>query len=426
MFFNIRKYGAVGDGVTFDAPAIQQALDAANAAGGGTVIVPPGVYLIASLKLRSNVSLYLSRGSRLKSPETMEHYEEDPAVDAVYNCQRFYMIEAHNVENITVEGDGVIDGTGDVFWEDEFCNTTARKAKEKRPTTMYFFDCKNVTLRNIRIENSATYTVWMLGCDDVVIDSVTIRNDRQGPNTDALDIDCCRNVRISNCDIVSGDDCIALKSDLCRLGREAVCENVVVSNCIFSASTCAIRIGYEGDGVIRDCIFQGIVCRDCAKGIAMQSLAPGDVKFTKICKGTPIENMQFVNFVMRDVDRPFFIRAGNDEGVPGYQAKIKNITISNIQGTALKESFIGSTGDYFISGLQMNDINLDFIGELSSQPGAYPNIWGHVNFPSTPFAMRYIDGVSIRNMTISGNKIAVWKFIKNGSVDGIAIPADND
>lgn len=420
MIFDIKEYGAVGNGVAWDAPAIQQALDAACAAGGGRVIVPPGTYLAANIKLRDNVTLYLENGSRIKSPESIDPYEADESVNPC--SQHHYLISGRNVKNAVIDGDGVIDGSGNAFWLEEFCNATARRPKNPRPTMIYCIDCRNLKIRNIRIENASVYTVWLLGCQEVLIDGVVIRNDREGPNTDALDIDCCSNVRICNCDIVAGDDCIALKSDIARLGREAVCENVVVSNCVFSSSTCAIRIGYEGDGVIRDCIFSNLTCYDCAKVIAMQSLAAGDVKYTVIKKGTLIENMQFANFTLRNVDRAFFIRAGNDLQESDYAAAVRNISITNISGTVKKESFIGGTWDYFVDGLLMRDINLQFIGAFGAVPGEFPGIWGHSTFPPVPFALRFAKNVLIENMKwdFAGRAIQT-EMVENCSVNGTLI-----
>lgn len=422
---NIRDFGAVGDGVTFDSAAIQKAFDTVSAAGGGKVIIPPGTYLVANLQLRSNLTIELQTGARLLGPDNSEPYEVDATVNP--NSLSRYMICGRNVRNVVITGGGVIDNAGENFWEQELCNGVVRRAKPKRPVVMYFFECTDITLQGFRIENAAAYTIWMLGCRDVRISGLTIRNDRKGPNTDALDIDSCTNVRISDCDIVAGDDCIALKSDLYRLKKiDAVCEKIVVSNCILVSSTCAIRIGYEGDGVIRDCVFNGIVCCDSAKAIAMQSLVPPGVNFTEINKGTPIENMIFSNFVLRNVDRAFFIRAGNDAGVPGYQAYIRDISISNIRGGVNKESFIGSTDGYYISGVRMDNVFLKHAGAVKSPEGDFPNIWGHVHFPQAVLGLRYIKDIRMDNVEITGAVPLHWRFIENGYLNGSQMPESNN
>lgn len=422
---NIRDFGAVGDGETLDSAAVQKAFDTVSASGGGTVIIPPGRYLVANLQLRSNLTVELQRGAKLLGPAESSFYEADPTVNPASLSR--YMICGRGVKNVTVTGSGVIDNSGENFWENELCNGVVRRAKPARPVVMYFFGCSDVSLQNFRIENAAAYTVWMVGCKDVRISGLTIRNDKKGPNTDALDIDCCSDVRISDCDIVAGDDCIALKSDLYRAKQaDAVCKNIVVSNCIFSSSTCAIRIGYEGDGVIRDCIFSNIVCYDSAKAVAMQSLVPDKVVHTEINRGTPIENMIFSNFTLRNVDRAFFIRAGNDAGTPGYQGSIRDITIGDFRGYVNKESFIGGTDGYYVSGVRMHDIFLKRSGDQNSRAGDYPNVWGHVNFPQAVLGLRYIRDIRLDNVELDGEVPLTWRFIENGWANGSKLPEKNN
>lgn len=424
-FFDIRSFGAKGNGRDMDSGAIQAAFDAAAASGGGTVLVPPGTYRAVNLELRDNLTIRLAAGATIQGSEDIADYVEDKDVNPL--SLQHYMISGRNVSNVTIEGDGILDGSGESFWEEELCNGVVRTPKEKRPVMLYCVDCRNVTIRNIRIENAAVYTVWLLGCEDVRIDGVVIRNDYKGPNTDALDIDCCRNVIISNCDIIAGDDCLAIKSDIYRLGRNMPCENIAVSNCLFSSSTCAVRIGYEGDGVIRDCLICNMIFYKCAKGVAMQSLIPDmSTEFTKIEQGTIIENISFQNIIMRDVDRAFFIWTGNEAGKNGYRGSVRNINISDIQGTVNKESYIGGVDDYYISGLRLLNIRLSQTGDLSGIHGEIPGVWGHSGFPHATLALRYIDDVRINDLEISGENPLAWKYLRNGFHDGVRMPENKN
>ena len=147
------------------------------------------------------------------------------------------------------------------------------------------------------------YTIWAIGCDNVVIDGITIRNPHDGPNTDGIDIDCCSDVRISNCSIDGGDDAIAIKSDAYQLGEDKPCENVVVTNCVLcSVPACGVRIGYEGDAVIRNCTFSNLTIFDTDIGLDMVSILPAR---PNILKGTRCENILFDNIVMRNVNQAF-------------------------------------------------------------------------------------------------------------------------
>ena len=401
---NVKDFGAVGDGVTWDSDAIQKAFDAVSNAGGGTVIIPSGTYLVVNLKLRDHLTIHLQTGAKLIGPDKSDYYEVDHSVNPI--SQTRYLICGRNVQDVVIEGGGVIDGAGENFWESEMISAyPVYRPKPNRPAMLYMIDCSRITLRNFRMENAPAYTVWLLGCEEVAISGITIRNSRKGPNTDALDIDCCRNVRISDCDIVAGDDCIALKSDAHRLNRpDAVCENIVVRNCVFSSTTCAIRIGYEGDAPIRDCIFQGLVCYQCSKAIVIQSLTVAEKIYTEINTGAMIENLIFSDFTLRDVDRAFFFRAGGDPQMDSYKGYIKNITLSNIQGNVRKGSFIGSTDDYYVSGIRLNRIALEHTGDPLQHTGDLPNVWGSVDFPAAMLSTRYVRNLKMTDVELTGAK----------------------
>ena len=233
-YVNIRDFGAVGDGITLDTEAVQKAFDTVSEAGGGKVLIPPGKYLVANLKLRDNLTIHLENGAILQGPDKSEFYETDETVNP--DSLKHYMISGKNVRNVVIEGNGVIDNAGDNFWIKElgYFQYPVYKPKPNRPVALYMMNCSNITLQNFRILNGAAYTVWLLGCKDVLIHGVTIRNDVHGPNTDALDIDCCSNVRVTRCNINAGDDCIALKSDSAMLGYEKKCEHIIITENILT------------------------------------------------------------------------------------------------------------------------------------------------------------------------------------------------
>ncbi len=426
--FNVLDYGAIGDGVALDSVAIQATIERA-AEVCGTVYFPMGTYRCGSLILRNNLTMHFSSGAKVLASGNPADYREDTSIPESSGL-RGYLFDGDSVENVVFEGSGLIDGNGYAFWEENPSPTSKVLRKKKwRPALFYLKNCSHILIRDIRIANAPAYTIWLLGCENARIEGVTIRNPRNGPNTDALDIDCCRNVMISNCNIDAGDDCIALKSDASRAGHKQPCENIVVTNCVLSSLTCGIRIGYEADEPIRDCAFSNLVIYNSRKGIDMLSVQP-DCPFTAIKKGTPIDQIVFSNIVMRNVQRAIHIYAGNvADGAGTYDAAITNVSFSNIQATTCGASCIACTDGKYISNLLLRDITIRQqmadLDEDLSKPREMPiSCWGHGYLPWS-LILRKIKGIKLENVSISrdfegaekGGCIQ-WADVDDFSIDG--------
>jgi polygalacturonase len=214
--FDPISYGARGDGRTNDGPAIQRAIEACALAGGGTVYLPPGDFASGTLVLKSNITLHLSPGTTLRASKRVDDYSP------------LHLIYAQNAENISIEGEGAIDGSGEAFWDAKF------KAKEKRPSPLIeLIGCRNIHIQDVRIRNLPGWGIHPWECDGVYIHGLSMITDMRGPNTDGIDPDCSRNVFISDCYIEGGDDAICLKTTK-RLPTVPAppCEHVVVNNCV--------------------------------------------------------------------------------------------------------------------------------------------------------------------------------------------------
>ncbi len=248
--FSVKKYGAVGDGVTIDTPAINDAIRQCNDAGGGTVFFPAGTYLCGSIHLMSNVTLYLDTASTIlglpsnhkeyDSPEPPQPYHEYQ--DFGHNQWRNSLIWGENLENIAIIGNGLIDGGGILR-----TNGGGDKAISLKL-------CRNVLFRDFKMRRVGWFGIHVTGCDNLLIDSLTIDSTQNNVTIDknnivhvdangsgAIDIDCCCNVRVSNCILNSTDDALCFKSSY-ALGYKRLCENIAVTNCIIS--------GYKGDSVL--------------------------------------------------------------------------------------------------------------------------------------------------------------------------------
>ncbi len=311
--YDILNYGAVADGTTMNTSAIQQAIDACATAGGGTVVIPAGRFLSAPIFLKSNVTLHLDNGSTLTATSDMKAF---PTIEGRWEGidRTIYasLITALDCENIAITGKGALDCQGKVWQDTERLDPDERRKRFNavgdrsydwkglaleypRPRAIYLHNCRHVTLRDITVINSPSWTIHPAYCDFVNIDGVTVSNDPTSPNTDGIDPDSCRNMTISNCQINTGDDCIAIKSGYNEYGRKVgrPTENLTITNCVFRKGRGGVVIGSETAGSVRNvtisnCIFDGTL-----RGIRFKS-GKG--------RGGIIENIRCSNLVLRDIE----------------------------------------------------------------------------------------------------------------------------
>ena len=230
MDYSILRYGAVADGVTNCAAAIQQAVDAAAAAGGGRVIVPAGRFLSGSVLLKDNVELHLESGAVLISslnpaditpfPQGGDGTDPDDTADG---WEGGFFLGASHAKNVTISGMGTIYGQGDkVFLDKDVDNgfhECPKFCEAFRPRMMLFEAVENFTVRDVTLQDAAFWTLHMAGCRHVRIQNIMILNDDRGANNDGIDPDCCQDVVISNCIVRTGDDAI-VRSEERRVGKE--------------------------------------------------------------------------------------------------------------------------------------------------------------------------------------------------------------
>lgn len=429
---SVRDFNACGDGKTLDTAAVQKAIDY-GAERGEKVVLPSGVYRCGTLFLRSNLHLELAEGAVLKGSGDIADYIRDTRVNA--RTLRFYFLWGKNIENVRISGTGTIDGSGRSFWEDIYfsgrvddgtisCDPQeydVLKPKSARPCVIYCENCRNLEFTGFTIVNSPSYTVWCLGCSKGVIEKLTVRNPRNGPNTDVMDIDCSQDFIIRKCDLAAGDDCIALKSDVSRLGRYAACEKITVEDCRLESATCAIRIGYEGDGPIRNCVFRDLEIINTRQGIDILSVAPGKGPSTEIITGTPVNNIRFENITMRNTAIAIFIWAGNLEGTTTYAAAIHDLTFRNIDAETLDGSYIGSRSGSLIRNLRFENFKMTVARELHEETNAdfLPSHWGGRDFGAALW-LRGVDDVAFdrdSEINVPGNVPKIFQRNCNKKYD---------
>ena len=285
--YNVIQYGAKGDGVTNDAFAIQHAIDDCARHGGGQVVLPSGrVFYSDSVRLRSGVDLHIQKGATLKATGNIDGYIRpnklinDPKTALIGNPvtgkPSFVFIYGFEADGCTVSGEGVIDANGHAFVQrkDRYYVTGDFYP---RPTVIYIEKSDHITFKDFTVKDAPFWTLHPAGCDDVLIDRIRILNDLDVANSDGIDPDHCRNVRILGCHIECADDCICLKTTAGN--REyGPCENILIQGCTLVSTSAAIKIGTEGVGDFRNINVSDCVISRSNRGLSIQIRDGGNVE----------------------------------------------------------------------------------------------------------------------------------------------------
>jgi len=270
-----------------NAKAVQTAVDACAAAGGGRVSVPAGVWTCGTIRLRSNVELYLQKGAVLLASPNLDDYnaadeypENWPCPSEGWSARHF--IIAHRVTHAAITGEGVIDGNADEFfvgpprfnswtkiaWSLGVRNFRENSVERHRPGQLIVFvKSKDLRVTGITVRNATCWSLFFHGCDGVKVSDYTVRNGFCDLNTDGIDIDCCSDVLIERADIRTGDDSIAIRASQKHLGVEKPCENIRIRDCDLTAYAMGIRIGV-GNGLIRKVDISNVRVHHAAWGVS--------------------------------------------------------------------------------------------------------------------------------------------------------------
>ncbi len=430
--FNVREFGAIGDGKNLDSPAINQAINAAADAGGGTVLLPAGTYLSGSIHLRSNIHLLIDAGATiLGAPQNLNAYDEtEPFPGIAYqdggHCY-FHnsLIWGENLTNVFITGHGTINGGGlerDPKILDQMCgyghfptpNTNTYPPVRIGNKSIALKLCKNVLIRDITIAHGGHFAILATGCDNLTIDNVTIDTNRDG-----MDLDCCRNTTVSNCRVNSpNDDGICPKST-CALGETRITENLTIVNCQVSGfkegtlldgtmqgkgGTGRIKFGTESSGGFRNCTVANCTFRSC-HGLALEEVDGG------ILENITINNLSMVN--VRDY--AIYITTGKRNRAPDVttNSRIRNILISNVIADGVdKMSGIQIMGlpEQPIEGVRLENIRLTSKGGGTAKDAArnpkelgagYPEPGGIGTLPAYGIFARHVKDLELANIHVN-------------------------
>ncbi|MFT4168972.1 MAG: glycoside hydrolase family 28 protein [Dysgonomonas sp.] len=394
--YDIKSLGADTSGKVACTDLIKQSIKNASAEGGGTIYFPAGTYLTAAIHLESNITLDIESGAVLKFSTIFEDYLPFVKVrwEGVFMNSLSPLIYADKAENITIKGRGVIDGQGHTWWKesrrliDEIRKDGKTSATNKlqqmwldankgikvspyyestlerkffRPPFIQFHESKNILIEGITIINSPFWTINPIGCDDLLIHGVTINNPSSNPkghNTDGINPESCRNVRISDCFLSVGDDCITIKSGRDEDGRNygRPCENITITNCIMLAGHGGVVIGSEMSGGVKKVTISNCVFNGTDAGIRLKSSRG---------RGGIVEEIRVDNIVMNNIQRNAFIfdlfydKDSKEEPVSEHTPVFRNIHISNVTGSDVKKiGYITGINEMPISEISFSNINM--------------------------------------------------------------------
>lgn len=432
-FYNVRNFGAVGDGQHLDSPAINRAIQTCAEAGGGTVLVPAGTYLSGSIHLLSNIHLLIDAGATiLGAPQSMNAYDEtEPYTLGGYqdggHC--FFhnsLIWGENLTNVFITGNGMINGGGLVRHDrilDKMVGfnhfnppvTNAASPVRLGNKAIALKLCRNVLIRDVTIFHGGHFAILVTGCDNLTVDNVTIDTDRDG-----IDIDCCRNTMVSNCRINSPNDDGLCPKSTHVLGKLRPTENLTIVNCQLSGfkegtllngtmvpkpgGVGRIKFGTESSGGFRNCTVANCTFRSC-RGLALEEV-----------DGGLMENITVNNLTMMNVQHyAIYLTTGKRNRTPGVttRSRMRNILISNVIADGVdKMSGIQIMGlpEQLIEGVRLDNIRLTSKGggtkaDAAIQPrelgAGYPEPSGIGTLPAYGIFARHVRDLELANIHVN-------------------------
>ena len=414
MAYNIKDFGAVGDGKTNAAAALQRAVDACHEAGGGTVLVPAGeVFMTGSFVLKARVELYLERGATLLASPNYDDYAREHFSDAVTGglfdeteLPKRAWITSFEAHDAAITGGGTIDGNGRAFIAED--QTYIYRMQDNgdepqilaRPYTLHLIGSVGLTIKDIIIKDGAFWTLRLTGCEDVVIHGVRIRNDLKLPNNDAIDLVNCRRVRVSDCDIVSGDDAICLKTNRATQVY-GPCEDITVTGCTLKSTSSALKLGNEIFSPIRNVVFDACVIRSTHRGLSIHVGEPGDVN-----------NVIFSNMI---VETRIFHDLWWGRGEPIYlnstpwrakdsSGRIRHVRISNVLARSENGVLIYAEQPGFIEDVVLENVRTE-LNKTSKWDGSRQDLRpregeGMPVLPTNGFTVHNAKNVTLRNCEV--------------------------
>ncbi len=336
-YFNVKDFGASGDGNIKDIVAIKEAVKKCKENSGGTIYFPPGNYVSGTIWFHDNMTVHIDTGAVI-----LESFVEGMESIGLF---RPHLFCADGANNIALTGLGSCRGQGV-----KMTQNSSQKERGFRSGILFFQNCTNVKIRDVNIYDSDSWTVHLQGCKQVFVDSISIKNDKdRKTSNDGIDVNSCKYVHISNCHIVTSDDCIVLKTKKLDFPD---CENIVVNNCTLETLCSAIKIGSETHRNFRDILFSNCIIKNTSQGISIY-----------LVDGGTIERVSFSNIIIQNLGEQlripvypvlFHVSQRNPTSRLG---SIRDLTMNNIQIKSNYGIVIQGTEQLNIENLKIQNVN---------------------------------------------------------------------
>jgi polygalacturonase len=455
---SILSHGAVADGKTLNTAAIQKTIDAVAASGGGQVVVPAGVFLTGTLFLRSNIDFHLSAGAVLRGSPDITDYK---AFDAgTYGTHYYGILYTEDAVNVSLTGPGTIDGNEEAFFDwsaaksIEWGGTRYTRQKENyrkvssgigdgpvqpkpaRPRQMVIFArCKNVLIRDVSLNKSPFWTLHLADVDGAVVSGVKIWTSPLTPNSDGLDITSSSNVQVSDCDIRTGDDAIAITGYAYHFelpgykNLRHVSENITITNCNLQSKSSGIRIGFLDQNTVRNVHISNVNITKSNRGIGLFVRDEGS-----------LENITFSNMVIETAlhtgdwwgnGEPIHISAlrGTEKGPVGT---LRNVTFQNIMARGESGLLLYGSPESELENIRFDHVQFTFAASrLNGVAGGNIDLRGCFDEKQALFArdvpalyIRHARGVTLSDVTLRWEgKTEAWQThgIETEHVTGLTL-----
>ncbi len=433
--YSVKDYGAVADGKTLATSAIQKAIDACTKAGGGTVEVPAGTYVVGTISLKSNVDLHLASGAVLKGSPRLADYRTYTVPE--YGQNYYGILYTANAANVTLSGEGTVDGNNEVFYDftqaKKIDSVSTRYTRQKnnyrkvtdggigdgpvvpkdRPRQMVIFaQCTHVRVSNVSLLNSPFWTLHFADCDAVSVTGIRLWSGLLVPNADGIDVTSCSNVIISGCDIRAGDDALAIVGydhhfEIAGFsGLRHISENILVTDCNLQSYSSGIRIGFLDQNTVRNVTVSNCNITNSTRGINISLRDEGS-----------LENLTFSNIRIETKLRtgdwwgngePIHISAirGKDKVKLGH---IRNVRFNNITCRGENGILLYGTAESPLEDIVFNGLTFDFTdSKLNEVAGGNVDLRGNLDPHVGLFARdipsllaEHVQGLRIQDFTLN-------------------------
>jgi len=424
--FDITQFGAKGDGKTLNTQAIQRTIEAA-AKVGGTVVIPKGKFLSATIFLKSNITFQINQDAHLLASSNIKDYQ---TMTWGHHKDRtpWHLLVAKNQENIRITGTGSIDGNSLAFREKTRRNEFSFYHELAfRPSPLVEIQaCKNIIIDNITITDSPGWTLHLYDCDMVKVDKISIQNYLLSPNSDGIDVTGSHDVSISNCFIVAGDDAIALKTT----EDSRSCERIVITNCIFETNCVALRIGYESRKDFKNITMSNCIVKNASRAIDLRTVEGGNIEniiinglIGQVNSGWAMDRV--IEIDANKIQTPYKIdipeHPNYSKAKPVEKAGyIKNVIIENLMIRTAGRILLSALPETSIENVTLRNITLDYflledpyqLGLKAENSVGFANQMPFVRSTRACLVAENVKGLYITNFNINWPKYPVSEECK--------------